>query len=42
MGIEPTTLAWKAKVIPFYERRILLKHTSPAGFRIEYIVNVLQ
>jgi len=22
MGIEPTTLAWKAKVIPFYDTRI--------------------
>ena len=23
MGIEPTTLAWKAKVIPFYDTRVL-------------------
>lgn len=24
MGIEPTILAWKAKVIPFYDTRIVL------------------
>jgi hypothetical protein len=23
-GIEPLTLAWKAKVIPFYELRVLI------------------
>ena len=23
MGIEPTTLAWKAKVIPFYDTRTI-------------------
>ncbi len=31
MGIEPTTLAWKAKVIPFYDTRInILMHTYDA------------
>ncbi len=31
MGIEPTTLAWKAKVIPFYDTRInTFMHTYDA------------
>ena len=31
MGIEPTTLAWKAKVIPFYDTRINISmHTYDA------------
>ena len=31
MGIEPTTLAWKAKVIPFYDTRINnIMHTYSA------------
>jgi hypothetical protein len=29
MGIEPTTLAWKAKVIPFYDTRINISMHSP-------------
>ena len=38
MGIEPTTLAWKAKVIPFYDTRIniFMRQTNVNNYLMLY------
>ena len=40
IGIEPTALAWKAKVLPLYDTRIILLYTLVYGKSINQVAHL--